>query len=99
MNMNELGLPNNVDEEIQMLTVDSKESAKRYLELQMQTNSFPDTKYLLSKAEGSRIMSNKALEMMPTVPEFQIVATTAEKELEKIKLALDYTGHFENESR
>ena len=99
MNMNELGLPNNVDEAIQMLTVDSKESAKLYLELQMQTNGFPDTKYLLSKAEGSSIMSNKNLEMMPTVPEFQIVAATAEKELEKIKLALDYTGHFENESR
>ncbi|OAN13873.1 hypothetical protein [Exiguobacterium undae] len=99
MNMNELGLPNDTHEAAYMMVVENEESAKMYLELQMYNYSFPDTKVLLAKVEQRNVMSKKNLEMMPMVPEFQEVAASAEKELEKTKLALSYTGHFESESK
>lgn len=99
MNMNELGLPNDTHEAAYMMVVENEESAKMYLELQMYNTGFPNTEVLLSKLEVNSVMAKKNLEMMPTVPDFKVVADNAVKELEKTKLALSYTGHFESESK
>ncbi|WP_214809083.1 hypothetical protein [Exiguobacterium sp. s102] len=99
MNMNELGLSNNIEEAAQMLVVENKESAKMYLEIQMSIYGVPTTEVLLSKVEIRNTMAKKNFEMMQEIPNFKENAANADKELEKTKLSLSYTGHFESENK
>lgn len=101
MNMNELGLPNDMQEAAYMLVVENEESAKMYLELQMYIHSVSNTELVLSKLQVLNNITKDTLKKlkssgsMPSV--FVTSATETAKELEKTELALSYTGHLKKE--
>lgn len=99
MNMNELGLPNDIAEAAHTIVIENKESAKMYLELQMDIYDVPNTEILLSKVEVRNVMAKKNFEMLPMSSNFERNASSASNELEKTKLALNFTGHFKSENK
>lgn len=101
MNMNELGLPNDMQEAAYMLVVENEESAKMYLELQMYIHSVSNTELVLSKLQVLKNLAQDTRKMLKSsgdIPSvFVETAKKDAKELEKTELALTYTGHFKKE--